>query len=1225
MLEIENLRGELHLTRVFERELHLRLLQVSGMTFRVQDYGGGQIDLPRRLGGPSSEPSRARNAALALAADRIVFEEARFVYNNWNIPWRLDAEGVSANLELDGANRHRGAITYQHGTLQIKDRRPIESSVDVRLELVGRELLIEELVAGGRFYELIANGKVSLEEEPRAELAIEIESEVGPAARSLLGLELLESDGRERARMEGTLSMGRGWHLLQGQARVPRARFAGMPLWGFEGEISWDRNLFEVRSANGYLANGATTLSFRQPIPIAGQSAELAVGFEEVLLSRLMESVDGDVRRLGSRISGRADLAFRLSSPSNVNGDFELTGVAPPDSEDDADLLGLDFSATGVFEDGTLKLNPSQIETDAVVAKLDGAYPPVGPAALSFEARARDLAEADQLQQTVRLFANPDSPVSLLGVAGSGRAKGQLTGRLPHLVFRGSFAGEQIVYQGLRLGEVEADGNLSSEAIELASLRAEVDGAKLNLKGELALGPGSLLSRDFRIELELARWQTSDLQTVLGLPIGLKGLLSGRGNFSSRAGHLSGRSTASVESGSLQGQRFDTASARVRLQGQTVLLSPLSVTRGPAKVEGELELDVVTHDIQGELHATRAPIAGLLSLPWEADGALDGDLTIGGSFEEPDLELDARVSGLNIAGTELGEAKVQAHLKENTLDGTVSAQGPELQLDTSLRTGLSPGMPIHGRARWRGAELGPLLRSVRNDLPASLRVRTNGEASFGGTLGSIETLSAEATLSALTLEIPEYHLASPSPVELRLRDGTLEIQRLRLAGEDTELGLKGRLNVAKKSLELDAAGSVNLQVLESFFRSTSWAGQAEVAAQLSGAWEHPSLSGYVDLSGGTLSFQTFPQAIGDIHGRVLFDNRTVRFERIESLFGGAPVTISGNVSLEGLSPDAFEVRATGSELRLRYPEGLLASVDADLSLTGTPKRQVLAGRIEVREATWTREYDVAAGILGSKDVIELVDGSEAGAVFPDLRLDVSVVAPDSLRVRNSMATIDARAEFQLRGTLARPALLGQFEALGGEVFLLGQKYNVVSGKVEFVDPNAIKPFFDLTAETRVRSYRVELRLTGTPDRFFPELSSDPPLRSIEILRLLAGATERDLRVGSEEEEIAGVGVAGLLTERLNQQLTQRAGRLFGLDRFSIDPFLVGKFANPTARLSVGKQISRDVAINYSTKFGETTESIVVVIEYTPKGPVTWIFSRDETGALGVDMKFRKSF
>ena len=237
-----------------------------------------------------------------------------------------------------------------------------------------------------------------------------------------------------------------------------------------------------------------------------------------------------------------------------------------------------------------------------------------------------------------------------------------------------------------------------------------------------------------------------------------------------------------------------------------------------------------------------------------------------------------------------------------------------------------------------------------------------------------------------------------------------------------------------------------------------------------------------------------------------------------------------------------------------------------------------------------------------------------------------MVAPDSLEGSQLASHHRWRCGVPASRDIRSPALLGRAEAARGEVFLLGQRYNILSGKVEFVDPSSIKPFFDLAAEARVRSYRVQLRLAGTPDRFFPELSSDPPLRPLEILRLLAGATESELRtVGTEEEELASVTVVGLLTERLNQQLSRRAERLFGLDRISVDPSLVGQFANPVARVSVGKQISRDLAINYSTAFGETTESIVVVIEYTPKGPVSWIVSRDETGALAVDMKFRKSF
>jgi len=600
----------------------------------------------------------------------------------------------------------------------------------------------------------------------------------------------------------------------------------------------------------------------------------------------------------------------------------------------------------------------------------------------------------------------------------------------------------------------------------------------------------------------------------------------------------------------------------------------------------------------------------------------------GGSLDAPNADIDVDVGSLRLHGWDLGSGSVQANLRGGTTTGSFTLEGPELDVAAELNVQLAPTFAVEGRARWTRADLVPFLRSALSpggpELPGSLRLLSAGEVSFDGRPGSFESFSVQAALSSLVMEVAEYRLAAPEAVEIRLERGELQVGDLELVGEGTRLRVAGGVQLPRGALDLEAEGAVNLETLDAFFRSMSWSGNAELAATLGGHWDRPELAGHVDVEQGAVSFRSFPQAIGDIRGRMLFDNRTVRLRDIQGRFGGAPVALNGTLSLKGLSPESFELSASGRGMRLRYPEGLVAEVDAELRLTGTDLSQLLSGQVDVHEATWSREYDLAAGILGSRDLLEFTEGPE-DSPFPDLRLDIRVNAPENLRVRNSLAVIDAQAELQVRGTLARPALLGHAEAVEGEVFLLGQRYDVLSGKVEFVDPNAIRPFFDLTAETRVRSYRVELRLAGTPDRFFPELTSDPPLRTVEILRLLAGATERELRLGSEEEEVAGVGVASLLTERLNQELSRRAERLFGLDRISIDPFLVGQFSNPTARVSVGKQISRDLAINYSAAFGETTESIVVVIEYTPEGPITYTVSRDETGALAVDMKFRRSF
>ena len=310
-------------------------------------------------------PGRPANSAaggMALLADRIRIENALFVYNNTNIPWRLEAQELAANLEREGSSQLRGTIGYERGSVRVKGRQPIEAALDARFRLSGRELEVEELIVRGTFYELLSKGNIILGAEPQAELVVHVESEVGPAAKRLLGLTLLSSGrGNRKGIFEGVLLMGRGWHLLRGVARIPEARFAEV---GKRADlVVLDRNVVELQSVEGVLAGGTASFNFRHPTPITSGPAELDLKFEDVRLSQLMESFGGnDLERFASRVSGGANVNFPLADLSLASGDFELVGVAPEESE----LPRLDFSLGGVLEGGELELRPSRFESDGV-------------------------------------------------------------------------------------------------------------------------------------------------------------------------------------------------------------------------------------------------------------------------------------------------------------------------------------------------------------------------------------------------------------------------------------------------------------------------------------------------------------------------------------------------------------------------------------------------------------------------------------------------------------------------------------------------------------------------------------------------------------------------------------------------------------------------------------------------------------------------------------------
>jgi autotransporter translocation and assembly factor TamB len=161
-----------------------------------------------------------------------------------------------------------------------------------------------------------------------------------------------------------------------------------------------------------------------------------------------------------------------------------------------------------------------------------------------------------------------------------------------------------------------------------------------------------------------------------------------------------------------------------------------------------------------------------------------------------------------------------------------------------------------------------------------------------------------------------------------------------------------------------------------------------------------------------------------------------------------------------------------------------------------------------------------------------------------------------------------------------------------------------------VNPHRLDPLFDIEAETRIRAYQVTLRVSGTLDRVTPTLSSDPPLSSLQILALLAGQDETEVanltqtQARQSQAQLAAAGAATLAAGRLSESvgLEREAERLFGLNRFSIDPSLLrGASSTPTARVTVGKRLSPDLNVLYSQDLrgtGTGTEERILAVEYT---------------------------
>jgi len=209
----------------------------------------------------------------------------------------------------------------------------------------------------------------------------------------------------------------------------------------------------------------------------------------------------------------------------------------------------------------------------------------------------------------------------------------------------------------------------------------------------------------------------------------------------------------------------------------------------------------------------------------------------------------------------------------------------------------------------------------------------------------------------------------------------------------------------------------------------------------------------------------------------------------------------------------------------------------------------------------------------------------------------------------------------VQGTTRAPVITGRAEIERGRLYFQGRTYVVQRGTLDFVNPQRLDPLFDIEAETRIRSYRVTLRLSGTLERVTPTLTSDPPLSSLQILALLAGQDESEVanltqtQARASQASLAAAGAATLAAGRLAESvgLEREAERLFGLNRFSIDPSLLrGAGSTPTARVTVGRRLTPDLNVLYSQDLRGTEERILAV-EYNLSDRLSLLLTRTDPG------------
>jgi hypothetical protein len=1250
----------------FTRKLTIESVDMTDWRMLVETFPNNRNNFPRFIRQrQTTGPRRLTTTLKAVNASR-----GEFTYDDHTTPWKTVARNLNVSLYRSFAtNDYRGRAYFSNGTIRIQSYEPFRADMQSRFRLDGPLVRFERIDLATDGAQSIVDGVVDMSKWPEQTYNVQSRIDFATQKNIFFHRDRFEASGQGYFR--GTFRMFRGGRELKGTFTSP---LAGVNAWRFPnlmGSVLWLRDRLEVTDATSDLYGGTARFDYRMA-PFGKGVPTIAtwdVEYKEVELARLTDFLETEGLRLSGRATGKSSLTWPLGGWARKRGAGEVSvrapdGVAvmtrelpvaaaaadaamPPEAgpfNSRAPLGYVPIAGRLVYEldpDG-ITLADSWIATPKTYVSFAGRTAFGERSRIPFHVTSTDWQESDRVLAGIMTAFG--SPTGAIPIGGYGEFDGVLLGAIRRPRIEGVFTGDSMRAWDVVWGRAKADFVIENSYAFVKSAVLTSGDAEIVADGQFSVGyPRRDGGEEVNARVRINRRPLKDLRHAFELDdYPVDGFVSGEyhiyGNYETPFGF--GRLL--VDKGVAYGETFDSAQAALRFEGTGVRLDGLTIAKGTGSAtgaawvgwDGNYSFNVDGRRIAIESLATvkvpLAPLSGLLQ--FNATGA--------GTFESPRYDVKLRVDDLFAGDEGIGQLTGRLALRGDLLTADFEAASPRLSVSGSGRLALTPEMDAEMSLRFADTSLDPYLRFIEPRLSPFTTAVADGTVRVVGELSDVDHLVVDTRVERLDLKLFDYPLKNDGPIQLLLDRHVLEVSRLRLVGDGTLLEVGGDVGLHEGTVNLEAKGDANLGILQGFFRDLRSRGSAALAAKIAGPLTKPVFSGSATIRDGRVRHMSLPHSLEAINGSVSFDAGGIRIEDVAARLAQGQVRFGGRIAMNGFVPGELSLTATGEQMRLRYPEGFGSIVDADLWLRGTPASPILGGLVTVRDAVWTRRFEVDPNLFELGGAAAALAVGPAAPVFP-LRLDLQVNAPSSLRVDNNIAHVVSSAELKLQGTYDKPLLFGHAEIERGDIVFEGNRYLVTRGSIDFLNPGGrIEPMFDIEAETRVRvpaqTYRVTLSVNGTPNRFSLTLGSDPPLPEIDIVGLLFGQTanveDAELRALSPgastdaKEALMRAAGARLIASPISTPVRRVVEETFGLDTAQVTPMAGPENETFTsARLILGKRLSPRAFLTFSRALGTADRNQIIVLEYDQSDRLGFVITQIGQSTFAVDLRVRRSF
>jgi translocation and assembly module TamB len=1270
---IDRLFVRLQILSFFRTKIGINYLEGDHPVVHLIVYPDGSTNQPRPKR-PST--SNSTGQVFNLAIGRTVLNNGVAILNEQQIPFNLAVNNLATQVDYVPTRDHYiGTIHAEDIVTQRGADTPVHSQLDASVEM-GRNsanLVSLTLQSGpqGKSEKTVLRASGTLDNFAAPHWQFTMKGAIDALEiRALTGVPGLDGG---TAQLEANGHGVNSQFVVDGTARISGGayRTGTVHVMGVtaDGVAHVTQDLIAVTGIHARLATGGLVTGEmhianwetastgaggpappgRPAPPIAApQKGSIRTRLAGFTLDSLLDSVaPRQFRRLGfdTSAAGTANVDW-TGSPENMTGSVNVD-LAPPHtpSPDEVPVTGV-VQATYVNRTGSVEVRAFDAHTPASEIQISGSlgvYPMTRKTQLNASLVTRNVAEFNPVLAAFGISASGQPTPIPAQLHGQAQFNGTVTGSLNSPDFKGHLeatdfnivplgptpsatqAASNIHFDSLITDAAYSAGSLSVSAATLAQGKTTIQfsGAvrgRRNAPRDLFADSSTIQASVQVKNADIEQWMA-----LTGKNYPVSGTLNLHAQTEGTVGNLNGTGQISLIGGSVYGEPYRSLTSDVQFRGKEVSATHLVFAMDGGHITGDGGYDLTAKTMHVNVQGNGFQLAHIRRLEngqYPVMGSMDFEAKGSGTIEAPSLEASLHVRNLSVAREFSGSMDADAHTQGRVLELHMSSHLNTSELELSSETQITGDYSTQASLRIAKFDIDPLLRTFSvTGIRGSSSIA--GSMTVSGPLRKPKELNGDLRLSELAVTLEDVPIHSDGPVYATLRDGTFEMDPLRIVGPDTDVHTSGSIRLFSDPLPIhgSANGSINMALVETLDTDLISSGHVDFTVSAEGTTKNPDLTGNVKFTNVNVAMEDYVNGLSRMNGELVFDQDRLDFKNVTAYSGGGLIKVGGFVTYHhGLYAD---LTADATNVRIRYPEGVTSTANASIRLQGNQASTLVSGKVMLTGFAINTDVDFAS--LANAGGVSLPPNPSSPA--NKVRLDIRITSAPSLNFQNSFARLAGNVDLAIRGTLAEPTVLGRVTITEGRATFNGEKFELQHGEIYFTNPVRIQPILDLTATTTVENYTVTIALQGSTSKLNPTFRSEPPLSEQDIFSLLAmGRTQEEQQIYSTEQQQAGVNSTAdsLLGGALNATISNRIQKLFGGGSVRIDPTFVSGVGNATARITVQEPISKNATLTYATNVNSTAEQLIQG-EWRVTQDVSVVAVRDESGVFSLIFRLHRGY